>query len=123
MSMLPKKWSPKPPAPPELLDQYTGMSLVLAQVLYNRGQTSPEAAFRFLQAKYDSQNPFQMKGMNRAVGRIRQAIKQRESIAVYGDFDADGVTSTALLVQALRALGAIVKPYIPHRVDEGYGLN
>lgn len=123
MSMLPKKWSLKPPAPPELLDQYTGMSLVLAQVLYNRGQTSPEAAFRFLQAKYDSQNPFQMKGMNRAVGRIRQAIKQRESIAVYGDFDADGVTSTALLVQALRALGAIVKPYIPHRVDEGYGLN
>jgi len=61
--------------------------------------------------------------MNEAVTRLRQAIRQREPIAVYGDFDADGVTATALLVETLSALGAQVEPYIPHRVDEGYGLN
>ena len=57
------------------------------------------------------------------MARIRVAIRSGESIVVYGDFDADGVTSTALLVQALKALGAQVTPYIPHRVDEGYGLH
>ena len=61
--------------------------------------------------------------MNEAVTRLRQAIRQREPIAVYGDFDADGVTATALLVETLSALRAQAEPYIPHRVDEGYGLN
>jgi len=61
--------------------------------------------------------------MNKAVARIRKAIRTGETIAVYGDFDADGVTSTALLTQALGALGGQVIPYIPDRVDEGYGLN
>lgn len=61
--------------------------------------------------------------MNEAVTRLRQAIRQREPIAVYGDFDADGVTATVLLVETLSALGAQAEPYIPHRVDEGYGLN
>src|SRR5258707_8827288 len=64
-----------------------------------------------------------MRGMAQAVSRIRTAIKKQELIVVYGDFDADGVTSTTLLVTVLQALGANVKPYIPHRVDEGYGLN
>src|SRR5690606_39863277 len=61
--------------------------------------------------------------INDALARIRRAIKTGERIVVYGDFDADGVTSTALLVQVLKAMGANVTPYIPHRVDEGYGLN
>jgi single-stranded-DNA-specific exonuclease len=61
--------------------------------------------------------------MNEAVTRLRQAIRRGEPVAIYGDFDADGVTATALLVETLSALGARVKPYIPHRVDEGYGLN
>ncbi|NLE75747.1 MAG: single-stranded-DNA-specific exonuclease RecJ, partial [Chloroflexi bacterium] len=64
-----------------------------------------------------------MKGMNEAVDRIRTAIRRAEPIAVYGDFDADGVTATALLVQVLQGLGAKAREYIPHRVDEGYGLN
>ena len=64
-----------------------------------------------------------MNGVPEAVTRIRTAIRAGEPIVVYGDFDADGVTSTALLVQALTALGAHVSPYIPHRVDEGYGLH
>jgi single-stranded-DNA-specific exonuclease len=61
--------------------------------------------------------------MRETVDRIRQAIRGNEPIVVYGDFDADGVTSTALLVQALHAFGADVRPYIPHRIDEGYGLH
>jgi len=64
--------------------------------------------------------------MDKAVARIQQAIENEENIVVYGDFDADGVTSTVLLTQALRGLGMMtkqVRPYIPDRVDEGYGLN
>ncbi len=97
---------------------------VLAQVLYNRGQDTPEKAHQFLDGGTGSlHNPFSMNDMPEAVARIRHAIRMGQKIAVYGDFDADGVTSTALLTQALVALGGDVKPYIPHRVDEGYGLN
>jgi single-stranded-DNA-specific exonuclease len=99
------------------------MHPILAQVLYNRGFTDPFKAEDFLRAPSVAVNPFQMKGINKAVERIRQAIKKQEPIIIYGDFDADGVTSTMLMMQTLTALGAVVKPYIPHRVDEGYGLN
>jgi single-stranded-DNA-specific exonuclease len=64
-----------------------------------------------------------MKGVPEAVERLLHAVRHDEPIAVYGDFDADGVTSTVLMVQTLAALGARVRPYIPHRVDEGYGLH
>jgi single-stranded-DNA-specific exonuclease len=121
--MLSKRWLLAPVAPPGLLRQYRGMSPVLAQVLYNRGFHDPQEAYKFLYAKESSPNPFSMKGMSQAVARIRQAIKRHEPIIVYGDFDCDGVTSTTLLVQVLHSLNAVVKPYIPHRVDEGYGLN
>ncbi len=100
-----------------------GFHPVMAQVLYNRGYTDPVAARRFLDAEMPDVNPFKMAGMSQAVARIRRAIRQQEPIAVFGDFDTDGVTSTALLVQVLKALGAMAEPYIPHRVDEGYGLN
>ena len=97
---------------------------VLAQVLYNRGQDTPQKAIMFLEGGEDAlHNPFQMHGMNEAVARIRHAIKHRQQIAVYGDFDADGVTSTALLTEAIGALDGRVQAYIPNRVDEGYGLN
>jgi single-stranded-DNA-specific exonuclease len=118
-----KRWLVATPAPPEHLRHYRGMSPVLAQVLFNRGLEDANEAFRFLYSENDPYNPFLMKGMNEAVARIRHAIRKREPIIVYGDFDADGVTATALLTQALTALGALVKPYIPHRIDEGYGLN
>jgi len=77
----------------------------------------------FLEGEHLVDNPFRLKGMHRAVDRIRHAIRRQEPIVVYGDFDADGVTASALLVSVLRALGARVRVYIPHRVDEGYGLN
>ncbi len=123
MSLSSKRWLISSKVAPEHLRQYRGMSPVLAQVLHNRGFTDPRAANEFLYSKEIKSSPFDMKGMNKAVARVRQAIKNREPIIVYGDFDADGVTSTVLLVSVLQSLNAVVKPYIPHRVDEGYGLN
>jgi single-stranded-DNA-specific exonuclease len=78
----------------------------------------------FLSRSFGPDNPFRLKGMNEAVTRLRHAIRGGEAIAVYGDYDVDGVTATALLVPTLRALGAAhVVPYIPNRMEEGYGLN
>jgi len=102
---------------------YRDLNPVLAQVLYNRGIQDYETALAFVSRAEVLHNPMQMKGMSVALARIRQAIRHKEPVVVYGDFDADGVTSTVLMVQTLEALGANVKPYIPHRVDEGYGLN
>lgn len=102
---------------------FPGLSPLIVQLLYNRGLSTPSEVQTFLKGAWPEDNPFRLKGMNEAVTRLRQAIRQREPIAVYGDFDADGVTATALLVETLSALGAQAEPYIPHRVDEGYGLN
>ncbi|MBI5958522.1 MAG: single-stranded-DNA-specific exonuclease RecJ [Chloroflexi bacterium] len=120
-----KRWRVAPRIPAgdaNLLNAY--YHPVMAQVLFNRGQDTPEKAHTFLHGG-DSvlHNPFMMYGMTQAVARIRHALKHREPIAIYGDFDADGVTSTVLLTQAIQALGGLVTPYIPNRVDEGYGLN
>lgn len=119
-----KRWNIAPRIPPSVLATLREFHPVIAQVLYNRGQDTPQKARAFLDGGDDAlHNPFALHGMAQAVQRIRRAIRGGEQIVVYGDFDADGVTSTALLVQALQALGARVEPYIPHRVDEGYGLN
>jgi len=118
-----KNWVIQPPAPPSLLDN-TPEHRLLVQVLYNRGVKTPEAVRAFLtHADAVQENPYKLKDMAEAVTRIVQAIERGETICVYGDFDADGVTSTALLVTALQAAGGRVGPYIPDRVDEGYGLN
>lgn len=99
------------------------MHRALATILHHRGIADHSAAVHFLAGETPLADPFLMHGMTKAVPRIRQAIRKNEQIVVYGDFDADGVTSTTLLTLALKALGANVRPYIPHRVDEGYGLN
>ncbi len=122
--MLTKNWLVAPSAPPGHLKKYKGMSPLLAQVLYNRGLTDPNEAYAFITAeRTTSFDPFRMSDMPKAVNRVKQAIRKKERIIVYGDFDADGATSTALLMTVLKGLGAVVAPYIPHRVDEGYGLN
>jgi len=118
-----KRWRVQPPAPAEHLARFPHLSPLLVQVLHNRGITDPAEVRAFLEGAVVSENPFRLKGMNQAVARLRQAIRAGEPIAVYGDFDVDGVTATALLVEVLASLGARVVPYIPHRVDEGYGLN
>ncbi len=97
---------------------------VLRQILYNRGYQTLEAAQRFLFAQPPpGTEPLNMLGIQAASERILAAIRQDERIAIYGDYDADGVTATALLVQFLRRLGAQVRGYIPNRFEEGYGLN
>jgi len=97
---------------------------LLRQILFNRGYATDAEARAFLKAAPDfNTDPFQMTGMRAAVDRIRCALEHREPIAIYGDYDVDGVTATALLVQALQALGGEVHGYIPNRFDEGYGLN
>jgi single-stranded-DNA-specific exonuclease len=116
-------WQTAPTAPDSYLAHFSHMPRPVAQILFNRGLGDPEQAERFLEGQYDNDNPFKLKGVDTAVTLVRQAIRDGVSIAIYGDFDADGVTSTALLVETLRALGADVRPYIPHRVDEGYGLH
>jgi single-stranded-DNA-specific exonuclease len=79
----------------------------------------------FLDADYRGglHDPMLMKGMPEASARVARAIADREPVAVYGDFDTDGVTAVTLLVQALTAMGGDIRPYIPHRTREGYGLN
>ncbi len=97
---------------------------ILAQLLFNRGHATAAAARAFLRAEVNfDTNPLQLLDMKTAVARIRRAIQESELIAIYGDYDVDGVTATALLVQTLRSLGANVKGYIPNRFEEGYGLN
>ncbi len=97
---------------------------VLRQLLFNRGISTAEAAASFVkcEAGFDT-DPLGMKGMQAAVERIATAISRDEPIVVYGDYDVDGVTATALMIQVLEALGAHARPYIPNRFDEGYGLN
>jgi single-stranded-DNA-specific exonuclease len=126
MSIASKKWDIAQPASFTILRQYRQISPALAQVLFNRGHSDPQEAAKFLYAR-DTTNPLErgkeMKDVRKAAARLLEAIDKREKIAVYGDFDADGVTSTALMIEVLRMLNADVSPYIPHRVDEGYGLN
>lgn len=121
------RWQVAPALPPTLQQQLTSLHPVMRQVLYNRGLTKPAQIQAFLEGRYlDRDDPFLLKDMDKAVGRIQKAIRNDETIIVYGDFDADGVTACVLLTEALRGLGLSrqqVQPYIPDRVDEGYGLN
>ena len=119
------RWQIAPPPPPEAEEALQRFPPVLRALLYNRGYTTYATARAFLEAAPPpgSEDPFALRGMEAAVERLSHAIRYGEPIAVYGDYDADGVTATALMVETLQALGAQVRPYIPNRFDEGYGLN
>ncbi|MCO5182896.1 MAG: single-stranded-DNA-specific exonuclease RecJ [Anaerolineae bacterium] len=122
-----RQWQVAPPVPAQYQQKFSHIPPILLQILYNRGITQAGAIQSFLERRYLLEDdPFQLPDMDKAVMRIRQAIDDDETVVVYGDFDADGVTSTVLLTQALRGLGmrrSQARPYIPDRVDEGYGLN
>jgi single-stranded-DNA-specific exonuclease len=106
------------------VSRFPALPAFLAQILYNRGLTDPVDAEAFLSdARAVEHDPLSMSGMGAAVRRIHQAIAGGEQVVVYGDFDVDGLTATAVLVEALRSAGGRVDPYIPSRDDEGYGLN
>lgn len=97
---------------------------LLAMMLDIRGITKEEDVINFLQENKEFSDPFLMKDMDKAVERITTAVENGEKICVYGDYDADGVTSTSLLYSYLRdSLGADVMFYIPTRTGEGYGMN
>jgi len=100
------------------------VSALLGRVLVNRGLMDAQAANAFLKPKLtDLIRPEMMPGVEKAVRRITQAIKKAEKVTIYGDYDVDGITGVAILWQLLKLLGANVDYYIPHRIDEGYGLN
>jgi len=98
--------------------------LPVARLLVSRGFTNVDAAGDFINPRLSNLgDPFDLDGVKDASERIWQAIQAKARITVFGDYDADGVTSTALLVQVLREIGAVVESYLPNRHDEGYGLS
>ncbi len=101
-----------------------GLHPIAARVLAARGHGTPEAAQKFLSdALTELPDPFLMKGLPAAVERLARAVASQDAVTLYGDYDVDGVTSTALLSTVLREVGLEVRTYIPHRLEEGYGLN
>ena len=97
--------------------------LVVAQLLCHRGHGDPEAALRFLAPSLAHLNdPFRLAGMAASVDRLLGAIARKERIAIHGDYDVDGVTSTVIMRRALEMLGADVIHFIPERLTDGYGL-
>lgn len=119
----PTQWHLPSPPPADVRARLSEHGPIITQILFNRGLVDPDEVAEFFGQLVRPDDPFRMKGVAETVVRLRTAIQRREPVAIYGDFDADGVCSTALLVQTLTAFGADVQPYIPHRVDEGYGLN
>ncbi len=131
-SQAPSQWKVYPQLNREQFKVYeqAGIEPLQAQLLYNRGLTTPEAMRAFLAADYEqTPDPLALIDMPQALRRVVQAMENGEHITVYGDYDADGVTSSALLTRALRALIAHTRSqttldyYIPHRLREGCGLN
>lgn len=101
-----------------------GYTPLLAALLALRGISSPEKAKEFLCADAGClSDPFSLTGMDRAAARLREAVGRREHVAVFGDYDVDGITSACLVTGYLRSKGLVCEPYIPDRIEEGYGLN
>ncbi len=120
------RWSLQPPQPllAGRLAAQAGVSPLLAQCLLNRGLSEPEAIGRFLQPRLKNLcDPFLLPDMESAVTRLLRAREQGERLVIFGDYDVDGVSSTALLLEVFRRLGWQVDCYLPHRLDEGYGLS
>lgn len=106
------------------LARTASVSPICAQILINRGFKTPAAVAEFLNPSFSAlEDPFLLCGMREAVARIRHAAAEGERVLVHGDYDADGVTATTIIVQALRTAGLDVHYFIPHRVTHGYGFN
>lgn len=100
-----------------------GYAPLTAMVLAARGMDSPRSAQKYLSADCDLPDPFLMTDMDKAARRVAQAMERGERMAVYGDYDVDGITASCLLTDFLRQAGADCLIYIPGRMEEGYGLN
>ena len=125
MVSLDRIWKVKPISPQAVqLASDTALSPLQAQLLINRGISDNESARSFLYPRLGNMaDPMLFKDMDRALQVILKAIENREKITIYGDYDADGLTGTALLLNFFSSLGLAVSFYIPSRLDEGYGLN
>lgn len=100
------------------------LSPLLVQCLLNRELTAPEPIAAFLEPRLGQlADPFLLPEMSAAVDRLMAARERREPMVIFGDYDVDGVTSTSLLLEVLRSFGWVVDYYLPHRMDEGYGLS
>src|SRR5688572_26508427 len=121
----PKRWIIAPPH--ELAADLAGRlrtSPVIAQVLLNRGISAADDCLKFFQPSLKClHDPALIPNLRKAAQRIADAIREKQNIVVYGDYDVDGITATAILWHAITLLGGNVDYYIPHRIDEGYGLN
>ncbi len=105
------------------LARVLGISPILAALLINRGYADERSARTFLTPTYDQlHEPYLMRGMKEAVARLQHAIDNHEPILIYGDYDVDGTTGTAILLRALKLLGATAGFHVPHRFTEGYGI-
>lgn len=123
MSATGRRWRVKGRIPEGALAEAPYPPL-LRHLLWHRGVRSASEGARFLlEAPSGEYDPLLLPGIEEALARIRQAVRFGETVAVFGDFDVDGVTAAAVLTQGLRELGAKVVPYIPHRFSEGYGLS
>lgn len=106
------------------LAKQQGLNALAAKLLVERGLSTAEALEAFLRADLsDLHDPFLLRDMEKAVNRIRQAIEHSETILVYGDYDADGMTSASIIKEALEMMGAEVRVYLPNRFTDGYGPN
>ena len=108
-----------------LLSEKLGVSPLIARLLCNRGYGQPELAGPFLSSslRSDLPSPFLMAGMEAATARLVDALKRKDLICVWGDYDVDGTTGAAALVSFLKEIGGEPIYYVPHRIEEGYGLN
>ncbi len=122
-----KMWAilPKDIEAERVLEEQCNISNMCARVLVAQGMRDVDQVQKFLNSTLDEvwQNPLLIPGMESVCARVERAVKDNETIAVFGDFDVDGISSTVLLTLALRDLNANVYPFIPHRFDEGYGLS
>ncbi len=117
------RWNLLPPITDQQMASESGFPKLLVQLLHNRGITRAEDFKAFLATDRSLlSDPLLLSGMGEAISRIYQAMLSGETVGVFGDFDADGMTSTAALVQGLSFLGVKAIPYIPHRQTEGHGL-
>jgi len=119
-----QQWS-IPDLPAQAVDRLTGAGYpyLVSSVLASRGVTTPEEAAAFLERDRElPYSPFLMKDMDRAAGRVNRALADGERIAVFGDYDVDGITATVILVDYLLSRGGDVVHYIPRRIEDGYGL-
>jgi single-stranded-DNA-specific exonuclease len=108
----------------EYLSRTASISPVMAQILINRGIKTPQDIYDFLNPKIaDFSDPFELIGLRTAVERLQGAVKREEKVLVHGDYDADGLSATAILVSALKDIGLDVCYFIPNRIAHGYGFN